>query len=151
MSILQDRIPTDLYARLENWGRAMRITREQGKSITGIICDDMAEYAGQGALGKERVCAGPNVDQNDAQHVEMVWRSTILHLASRADHRRKIIRAHFVIGSHPGATCRALKIRPMAYDDTLVAATLDFGDRLAAWGIPASEINNSGEREKALA
>lgn len=133
-TILQDRIPADLYARLENWGRAMRVTREQGKSITGIICDDMAKHAGQGALGKESTGMAPVVNHADAAHVEMVWRSNEYHMISRDDHRRLIIKAHFVIGSHPGATCRALKIRPMAYDDTLVAATLDFGDRLAAWG-----------------
>lgn len=132
--LLQDRIPATLYSRLENWGCGMRLRREQGTSVTGLICDSMSSHAGQGALGKERVYAGPGIDYMDAEYVERVWASLKLHMLSRDDHRRRIIRAHFVIGSHPGATCRALKLRARDYDDVLVSATLDFGDRLIGWG-----------------
>lgn len=123
----QDRIPSDLYARMDNWGRAMRITREQGKSITGIICDDMANHAGQGAMGKEREASSDPIDRKDAATLEAVWRTLPMQL-------RQIVRAHFVISQHRFATCRALKIRVRDYDDELVRAAGEFGSRLAAWG-----------------
>lgn len=125
----QDRIPSDLYGRLENWGRAMRITREQGKSITGIICDDMASHAGQGAMGKEREASSDPIDRLDAATLEAVWRTLPPPL-------KQIVRAHFVIGLSRSATCRALKIRVRDYDDELVRAAGEFGSRLAAFRCP---------------
>jgi len=99
-----------IQLRLENWARCYRDQREQGKSMTGIICESLERHSGQtrGLESKPR----PERDEADAKYIEQAVR-TIRPIS------RDLLRLYYMWESPRHFICRRLKInhRPAALFD----------------------------------
>jgi DNA-directed RNA polymerase specialized sigma24 family protein len=92
-----------IRARLENWAQWSRrpIHGKGPGSMTGIVCDRLR----RAALGNvwSGVEARTVIDEQDAQLVELAWRSL-------APKHREILRWHHIRNAPPGLICRRLHI-----------------------------------------
>ncbi|MEH6435792.1 hypothetical protein [Massilia sp. DD77] len=94
----------DIGARLENWARVYRPTRQIGVSATGKFCDQLEREAnGEKPTGERR-----KVDEADAQAIEDAMR-----LLSYRD--RVLLKLCYIDQARPEEVCRKLSIahRPM--------------------------------------
>jgi len=91
-----------IQIRLENWAFCYRDRREQGKSMTGIICEDLERHAGQ-IRGLDEYGPRREMDENDAQLIELSVRG-IRPLS------RNLLRFHYMFNSPREFLCRRFKI-----------------------------------------
>lgn len=92
--------------RLRNWARVVRFGWRPQLSMTGIIC---ARLAKENKVFDEGEKESPP-DEPDAWVVEKTWAKM------QAEKEKKILRSHYVLDAHRGATCRILAIRHAEYD-----------------------------------